>query len=114
MPWRALLAASPRGPAGSISHAVFDHTSIIKTILVHNRERLGHATFTSFGPRVNAAAHLGVALELDTPRPSPLPFGVAASEQPGTSVSRRSTAPAPCAVPSCARPAARRGRFPAC
>jgi phospholipase C len=82
------MLVSPYVAAGSISHQVFDHTTIIKSILVRNRDKLRPDDFTSFGPRVNAAAHLGVALDLDTPRPRPIPFGAAAG--PRASVSPRS------------------------
>ena len=65
---------SPYVSAGAISRTIFDHTSILKSILVHNRARLPGSVLGSFGPRVNAAAHLGQALDRDTPRQPPLPF----------------------------------------
>jgi phospholipase C len=62
---------SPLVAGPSVSHQVFDHTSIIKTILVHNRARLPRSVFKRFGERVNKAAHLGEVMNLDTPRPTP-------------------------------------------
>ncbi len=62
---------SPLVAASSISHEVFDHTSFIKTVLVHNRAQLPQSAFGRFGERVAKAAHLGQALNLDTPRPVP-------------------------------------------
>src|SRR5262249_55062472 len=53
---------------------IFDHTSILKTILVHNRGALPGSVLGSFGQRVDAAAHLGQVLDLDSPRPAPQPF----------------------------------------
>lgn len=77
------LLVSPFVDAGSISHQVFDHTSIIKTILVRHRDTLSPSAFRKFGPRVRAAAHLGQALDLDTPRPRPVPFSASAAPAPG-------------------------------
>ena len=65
---------SPYVSAGKADKTLFDHTSILKTILVHNRDRIPRSVFSSFGERVNAAAHLGQALDLDSPRQSPQPF----------------------------------------
>jgi hypothetical protein len=48
---------------------VLDHTTIIKTVLLRHRRRIPTQAFTQFGPRVNMIAHLGVALDLDQPRP---------------------------------------------
>jgi phospholipase C len=53
---------SPLVEAGSVCHEVLDHTSILKTILLRHRTRIHSSVFTSFGPRVNEAAHLGAAL----------------------------------------------------
>jgi hypothetical protein len=77
---------------GSVCKQVFDHTSIIKTILLRHRAKFQTADFVSFGPRVNQAAHLGIALNgspsahpaLD-PMPAPAPRQVtrrAAPAQP--------------------------------
>ncbi|HSJ97685.1 MAG TPA: alkaline phosphatase family protein, partial [Myxococcota bacterium] len=65
---------SPHVSAGKADKTVFDHTSILKTILLHNRARLPRSVFSSFGPRVNAAAHFGQALDLAQARQSPQPF----------------------------------------
>jgi phospholipase C len=54
--------------AGSVCKEVFDHTSIIKTILLRHRRSFYTGEFTLFGERVNQAAHLGLALDLDMPR----------------------------------------------
>jgi hypothetical protein len=60
---------------------VFDHTSILKTILVRHRNNLPSEAFTSFGERVNKANHLGIALDLDNPRTDPpLPLPMAAPQ----------------------------------
>jgi phospholipase C len=75
---------SPFVSAGAISRTIFDHTSILKSILVHNRARLAGSVLGSFGPRVNAAAHLGQALDLDAPRPPPLPFDLRRRQPAGT------------------------------
>jgi phospholipase C len=56
------LVVSPWVRPGSVCKQVFDHTSIIKTILLRHRAKLQTADFVSFGPRVNEAAHLGIAL----------------------------------------------------
>ena len=56
------IFASPWVAPGGVCHQVFDHTSIIKTILLRHRARFDTTDFTLLGPRVNQAAHLGVAL----------------------------------------------------
>jgi phospholipase C len=69
------LVVSPMVSKGSVCKEVFDHTSIIKTILLRHRARLHANVFTAFGPRVNEASHLGQVLDLDAPRadkPDPL------------------------------------------
>lgn len=48
--------------AGSVSHVIFDHTSILKTILVRHRGKLRHNTFGVFGGRVPMMNQLGAAL----------------------------------------------------
>jgi phospholipase C len=73
---------SPFVNAGSINTTVFDHTSILKTILVHNRARFPSSVLGSFGPRVGAAEHLGVVLELDAPRQAPEPFATTHASPP--------------------------------
>ncbi len=62
------MVISPWVSAGSVCSQIFDHTSIIKTILLRHRNRFQDTDFTSFGPRVNQAAQVGMALDLDTPR----------------------------------------------
>jgi phospholipase C len=69
------LVISPLVSAGRVCSDVFDHTSIIKTILLRHRSRFDAHVFTAFGPRVNQAAHLGQVLDLDAPRTDrPGPF----------------------------------------
>lgn len=65
---------SPYVSAGKADYTIYDHTSILKTILVHNRSKLRRSVFTSFGERVNQAAHVGQSLDLQTPRQAPQPF----------------------------------------
>jgi phospholipase C len=74
------LVISPYVNPGSVSHTVFDHTSIIKTILVRHRARFYKDQFGRFGQRVMMINHLGAALDRDTRRPDvpqPLPRPVA-------------------------------------
>ena len=73
---------SPFVGAHSINFDIFDHTSILKTILVHNRAKLTSSVLGSFGPRVDAAAHLGIALDLDAPRQAPVPFATRRASPP--------------------------------
>ena len=47
---------------------------ILKTILVHNRNKFSTDALLSFGERVNEAADLSAVLDLPTPRPKPVPF----------------------------------------
>jgi phospholipase C len=68
------LVVSPFVSSGKIDRTIFDHTSILKTILVHNRERLSESTLTSFGPRVSEANDLSAVLDLTVPRQAPVPF----------------------------------------
>jgi phospholipase C len=65
---------SPFVSAGKIDRTIFDHTSILKTILLHNRGRLGESALTSFGQRVNDANDLSACLDLTTPRQTPVAF----------------------------------------
>jgi phospholipase C len=60
---------SPFVNPGTVSHALFDHTSIIKTILVRHRARLVADQFKRFGARVAMINHLGAALDRDDARP---------------------------------------------
>lgn len=66
------FVVSPYVGAGSVCHRVLDHFAIVKTILVHNRARLGGVP--ALGPGVDAAPHLGELLELEIPRPPPGAF----------------------------------------
>jgi phospholipase C len=59
------LVVSPWIRPGTVCSKIFDHTSIIKTILLRHRKQFQGGEFTVFGPRVNQAAHLGMALNLD-------------------------------------------------
>lgn len=60
------LIVTPWVSAGSVCNTVFDHTSIIKTILVCHRDRVPEEWFTMFG--VNLANHVGAAFDLASPR----------------------------------------------
>ena len=65
------LVISPLVGRRSFSHQVFDHTSIIKTILLRFA-RQGN-TIPDMGKRVTQAQHLGVLLTEQTPRPAETP-----------------------------------------
>ena len=66
------LIVSPWVEREKISHEVFDHTSIIKTILLRFC-RKPDGTIPDMGARVTNAKHLGSLLTLDTPRaPTPV------------------------------------------
>lgn len=77
------FVVSPYVSAGAKNRTIFDHTSILKTILVHNRDKFSTDTMLSFGERVNEAADLSAVLDLPTPRPTPVPF--VRRRPPGTS-----------------------------
>lgn len=68
------FVVSPYASAGAISRTIFDHTSILKTILVHNRARFSDSVMLSFGEHVNQANDLSAVLDLPNPRPAPVPF----------------------------------------
>jgi len=68
------FVVSPFVSAGKAERTIFDHTSILKTILLHNRSRLGENTLTSFGERVNQGNDLSAVFDLTSPRQSPVPF----------------------------------------
>lgn len=68
------FVVSPFVSAGAKNRTVFDHTSILKTILVHNRDKISADTMLGFGERVAQAADLSAVLDLPTARPSPEPF----------------------------------------
>lgn len=61
------MILSPFAKAGA-NHTILDHTSIVKTVLLHNRSRLRKSQFSLFGERVKMIASLGQALTLSTPR----------------------------------------------
>ncbi len=65
------LVVSPWVPQ-SVSHTTFDHTTIIKTILMAVAdEKSREDALEAMGPRVRAANDLGDLLSLDEPRPAP-------------------------------------------
>lgn len=70
--------------AGKTEKTIFDQTSILKTILLHNRDRLGENTLTSFGQRVNEIADLSAVLDLTTPHQNPVPFVRQRPGRPGS------------------------------
>ena len=66
------FVVSPWVERGKVSHKVFDHTSLIKTILLRFCRR-PDGTIPDMGARVNNAEQLGTLLTLDTPRdPTPV------------------------------------------
>jgi phospholipase C len=66
------IIVSPWVERGNVSHKVFDHTSIIKTILLRFCRR-PDGTIPDMGARVNNAEPLGTLLTLSTPRePTPI------------------------------------------
>jgi phospholipase C len=65
------LVISPLVGKRSFSHEVFDHTSIIKTILL--RFARSKNTIPDMGKRVSNAQHLGVLLTEPKPRPAETP-----------------------------------------
>jgi phospholipase C len=62
---------SPWVEANIVSHVVFDHTSIIKTILLKFCRRKD-GSIPDMGARVTHANHLGALLTRTTPRPVPI------------------------------------------
>jgi phospholipase C len=64
------FVVSPFVERGKASNSVFDHTSIIKTILLRFCQK-ADGSIPDMGTRVNQAAHLGSLLTLPTPRPAP-------------------------------------------
>ncbi|MGY3610939.1 MULTISPECIES: phospholipase C [unclassified Bradyrhizobium] len=94
------LIISPYVSGGSVCKTVFDHTSILKTILVRHRNKISSEVFTSFGERVNKANHLGIALDLDDPRTDPLPVPMAPPRPThGTRIPARAPLIPPTAIP---------------
>jgi phospholipase C len=67
------LIVSPWVGRGTVSHTVFDHTSIIRTILLRYCRR-PDGSIPDMGARVNGANHLGGLLTETTPRPAPDPL----------------------------------------
>jgi phospholipase C len=66
------LVVSPWADAG-VSHTVFDHASIVKTILLHAADERGRDEgFGRMGARTRAANDLGPLLARSTPREPPL------------------------------------------
>ena len=65
-----MLLVSPWIAAGSVSHEVYDHTSIIKTIL-QRFCRADDGSLPDMGARVAAASGLGGVLTLARPRAAP-------------------------------------------
>ena len=65
------LVISPLVGKRSFSHEVFDHTSLIKTILL--RFARSKNTIPDMGKRVSNAQHLGVLLTEEQPRPAETP-----------------------------------------
>jgi phospholipase C len=61
------LVVSPFTPRASVSNVVYDHTSIIKTILL--RFCMKNGQIPDMGARVSSANHLGDTLSLATARP---------------------------------------------
>jgi hypothetical protein len=61
---------SPWVEANTVSHIVFDHTSLIKTILLKFC-RSADGRIPDMGARVTHANHLGAVLTRSTPRPAP-------------------------------------------
>ena len=61
------LVVSPYLAAGSVSKTVFDHTSIIKTILTRFAAK-PNGKIPNMGKRVAAANHLGELLTRSSPR----------------------------------------------
>jgi len=64
------FVVSPWAEANTVSHIVFDHTSLLKTILLKFCRR-ADGTIPDMGARVTAAQHLGALLTRQTPRPGP-------------------------------------------
>ncbi len=64
------LAISPWMEQGHVSHVLFDHTSIIKTILMRFCQR-PDGSVPDMGARVHGANHLGAVLTAGQPRPAP-------------------------------------------
>ena len=68
------FVVSPYVSSHAKNRTIFDHTSILKTILVHNRDKLSDSVLSGFGGRVNEAADLSAVLDNVEARRSPQPF----------------------------------------
>jgi phospholipase C len=68
------FVVSPHINKGTVDRTIFDHTSILKTILVHNRDRFSTKDLLSFGQRVNEAKDLSVLFDRENPRQPPAPI----------------------------------------
>ena len=90
------LVLSPWASAKA-NHTILDHTAILKTILLHNRNSISTAQYGRFGERVKKRAHLGQVLDLDAPT-APSTTG-RSSERSATSASRGN--PPATRTPSC-------------
>jgi phospholipase C len=64
------LIISPWVEQGTVAKTLFDHTSIIKTILLRFCQK-ADGTIPDMGARVTAANHLGGLLTRTSPRPAP-------------------------------------------
>ena len=69
------IVVSPWVEAGAVSHTVFDHTSIIKTILLRFCAQ-ADGSIPDMGARVAAATHLGELLSRSSGRPPTTPEDV--------------------------------------
>ena len=90
------FAISPWISQGSVCKEIFDHTSIIKTILLRHRAQLPTSAFTMLGPRVSATNHLGLTLDLDVRRtdtPPTLPYAARQTTRAGATALRRPPTP---------------------
>jgi phospholipase C len=65
------IVVSPFTPRGSVSNTIYDHTSIIKTILLRFCQKNGE--IPNMGARVSNANHLGDLLTLAQARPPTSP-----------------------------------------
>ncbi len=72
---------SPFVNPGSVSHSIFDDTSILKTILVKYGNSFRRSEFELYGKRVAMINHMGAVLDRDVPRmDAPVPTTVMARE----------------------------------
>jgi phospholipase C len=95
------FAISPWVSQGSVCKEVFDHASIIKTILLRHRAKLPASAFSMLGPRVSATNHLGLALDLDArrtdapPHLQEVPYAFTQARRTKRTGPARAAAPAP-------------------